>query len=33
MQWVFPVNHFVLEVTPVVVEGVMFITVRTRCLR
>ncbi len=26
MKWVFPINHFVLEVTPVVVDGVMFVT-------
>ncbi|HLX43796.1 MAG TPA: PQQ-binding-like beta-propeller repeat protein [Bryobacteraceae bacterium] len=26
LQWVFPVNHFALEVTPVVVDGVMYVT-------
>jgi PQQ-dependent dehydrogenase (methanol/ethanol family) len=26
LQWVFPVNHNVLEVTPVVVDGVMYVT-------
>lgn len=26
LQWVFPVNHNVLEVTPVVVDGVMFVS-------
>ena len=26
LQWVFPVNHFVLELTPVVVDGVMYVT-------
>ena len=26
IKWVFPINHFVLEVTPVVVDGVMFVT-------
>jgi PQQ-dependent dehydrogenase (methanol/ethanol family) len=26
LKWVFPINHFVLEVTPVVVDGVMFVT-------
>ena len=25
-KWVFPINHFALEVTPVVVDGVMFVT-------
>ena len=33
VQWIFPVNHFALEVTPVVVDGVMYVTGRTRCLR
>lgn len=26
LQWVFPINHFVLELTPVVVDGVMYVT-------
>ena len=26
LQWVFPINHYVLEVTPVVVDGVMYVT-------
>jgi len=26
LQWVFPINLFALEVTPVVVDGVMFVT-------
>lgn len=26
LQWVFPINHFVLEVTPLVVDGVMYVT-------
>jgi len=26
LQWVFPINHFVLELTPVVVNGVMYVT-------
>ncbi len=26
LRWVFPVNHFVLQVTPVVVDGVMYVT-------
>jgi len=26
LKWVFPINHFVLEVTPVVVDGVMYVT-------
>jgi len=26
LAWIFPVNHFVLEVTPVVVDGVMYVT-------
>ncbi len=26
LKWVYPINHFVLEVTPVVVDGVMFAT-------
>ena len=26
LQWVFPMNHFVLEVTPVVAGGVMYVT-------
>ncbi len=26
VKWVFPINHFALEVTPLVVDGVMFIT-------
>ncbi len=26
LKWVFPINHFTLEVTPVVVDGVMFVT-------
>ena len=26
MKWVFPINHFVVEATPVVVDGVMFVT-------
>ena len=25
-KWVFPINHFVVEATPVVVDGVMFVT-------
>jgi PQQ-dependent dehydrogenase (methanol/ethanol family) len=25
-KWVFPINHFTLETTPVVVDGVMFVT-------
>ena len=26
MKWVFPINHFVVQATPVVVDGVMFVT-------
>jgi len=26
LKWVFPINHFVLELTPVVVDGVMYVT-------
>jgi PQQ-dependent dehydrogenase (methanol/ethanol family) len=26
LKWVFPINHFTLEVTPVVVDGVMYVT-------
>jgi PQQ-dependent dehydrogenase (methanol/ethanol family) len=26
LQWLFPINHFVLEVTPLVVNGVMYVT-------
>lgn len=26
LKWVFPINHNVLEVTPVVIDGVMFVT-------
>ena len=26
LKWVFPINHYVLEVTPVVIDGVMFVT-------
>lgn len=26
LKWVFPINHDVLEVTPVVIDGVMFVT-------
>jgi PQQ-dependent dehydrogenase (methanol/ethanol family) len=26
MKWVFPINHFVVEATPVVVDGLMFVT-------
>jgi len=26
LQWVFPINHFVIEATPVVVDGVMYVT-------
>lgn len=26
LDWVFPINHFVLELTPVVVDGVMYVT-------
>ncbi len=26
LKWVFPINHFVLEVTPVVIDGVMYVT-------
>ncbi len=26
LQWVFPINHFVVQSTPVVVDGVMFVT-------
>ena len=26
LKWVFPITHYVLEVTPVVIDGVMFVT-------
>ncbi|MFN7926041.1 MAG: PQQ-binding-like beta-propeller repeat protein [Bryobacteraceae bacterium] len=26
LQWVFPINHFVVQATPVVVDGVMYVT-------
>jgi len=26
LKWVFPINHFVVEATPLVVDGVMFVT-------
>ena len=26
LKWVFPINHFVLQLTPVVVDGVMYVT-------
>src|SRR5690606_19080273 len=26
LKWVFPINHFVLELTPVVADGVMYVT-------
>jgi len=26
MKWVFPINHFVVEATPIVVDGIMFVT-------